>query len=352
MRKKIVYIIVLSLFLMPLVGCKTEQKLYSGQFFEYFDTITQVRGYAESQEAFQETFDYVKEEIGTYHKFFDIYNTYDNIINLKTLNDHAGNGPQEVDQKIIDLLLFSQDMYALSHGKINVAYGAVLSIWHDLRTQGRDFPDEARLPELSELQEAATHTNIEDLVIDAEKRTVELRDPEMRLDVGALAKGYAAERVAESLKARGEEHFLLSVGGNVRAIGARDARGTPWKIGIDNPIHRDREEKPYVTTIGVTEDLSIVSSGLYERFYRVDGEIYHHIIDPETLFPKNRYLSLSVFTEDSGLADALSTYLYNTDLEEGLAYVERTEGLEALWVLMDQSEVRSSGVEVLEKAGS
>lgn len=329
-------------------ACAPRQKYYSAQFFDVFDTVTQIRGYADSKEDFQKKADSIYEELLHYHELYDIYNAYDDINNLYTINANAGKGPIKVEQEIIDLLLYSKEMYNFSKGNVNIAAGALLKIWHDYRTDGNAFPEDATLPSMEELEKANEHCNIENLVISEDERTVELLDPQMRLDVGAIAKGYATERVAQKLIASGEENMLLSVGGNVRAIGGKDKKGTAWTIGIENPIHADREEKPYVAKINA-KDISIVSSGLYERFYRVDGKIYHHIIDPETLFPEKRYLSLSIFTKDSGFADALSTFLYNTNLEEGKALVETLEGVEALWVLMDESIVKSSGVSKIEK---
>ena len=161
----------------------------------------------------------------------------------------------------------------------------------------------------------------------------------MLLDVGAIAKGYATEQVALAAVGRGEDHLLLSVGGNVRAIGYRNDKKEPWRAGIENP---DDSAENYLAILNIN-DKSVVTSGIYERYYEVEGKQYHHIIDPETLFPENRYLSVSVVTHDSGLADVLSTALFNMSIEDGLELIESIGQTEALWCLPDGSLRESSG---------
>jgi len=217
--------------------------------------------------------------------------------------------------------------------------GLVLKIWHDYREEGINDPSAARVPSLQILQEASQHTDFTDLVIDEANQTVELRDPDMRLDVGAVAKGYATEQVTQAAIKRGADHLLLSVGGNVRAIGFRNDNAEPWRVGIENP---DDQIEDYLTIVKVS-DLSVVTSGVYERYYEVNGKSYHHIIDPDTLFPENRYLSVSIITHDSGLADILSTALFNMSLDEGKRLIESLGQTEALWCMPDGTLQESSG---------
>lgn len=134
-----------------------------------------------------------------------------------------------MDQKIIDMLKLAGEAYEQTDGKVNAAMGSVLSIWHDYRTKGIENPETAEVPPMDQLKEAALHTDFSKVLIDEEASTVYLEDPDMRLDVGAIAKGYATEQVARSLEARGIDHVLLSVGGNIRAIGIRaDGKLGSW----------------------------------------------------------------------------------------------------------------------------
>ncbi|HHV12764.1 MAG TPA: FAD:protein FMN transferase [Clostridiales bacterium] len=325
-----------------MTSCGSGNKRYQASFLELFDTVTTIIGYAKDEATFSKKAQMIYDDLKVYHELYDIYNNYEGINNIKTINDNAGIQPVKVDQKIIDLLKFSEEAYDMSKGKKNIALGAVLQVWHDYREEGTNDPENAKLPPMELLKEKAEHTDIHDIIIDEEASTVYLADPEMSLDVGAVAKGYATERVAQYMIGQGYTSLLLSVGGNVRAIGSRDEADKLWSVGIQNP---DLESDKQYLMITKLENLSLVTSGDYERYYTVDGVRYHHIIDPDTLMPANYYTAVSIITKDSGLADALSATLFNMPLEEGKALIESMEGTEAMWVNKDGSLVYSSGFE-------
>jgi thiamine biosynthesis lipoprotein len=219
-------------------------------------------------------------------------------------------------------------MHAATGGMLNVAMGSVLSLWHDYRTVGKDDPLNASLPPMERLQAASAHTDIDALVIDEQNGTVTLTDPRMKLDVGAIAKGYATEQVALEMQRRGVTGYVLNVGGNVRAIGLRGDK-TPWAAGIDDPNGTD--DAPYYAIVNL-EDLSLVTSGSYQRFYIVNGKSYHHIISPDTLMPATEYVSVSILCESSALADGLSTALFCMSIDEGKAVLKAIGKVEAMWV--------------------
>lgn len=346
MKKVISSVLIISLLLVQsfsLAGCNKTPKLnkFSEYYFEYFDTVTTIIGYEESEEEFKAVCEEVKTLLNEYHKLFTIYNRYEDLNNLVTINDlvDGKHTEVEVDQRIIDMLTFAKEMYTETDGNVNIAMGSVLKIWHIYRNEGLDDPANAELPPMEKLQEAAKHTNIENLIIDDEKNTVFLADPEMSLDVGAIAKGYAAEKIAEYLEEKGIKGYLLNLGGNVRTIG--QAGENPWNVGIENP-DVDNEEKPYIEFLHLSGE-SLVTSGTYQRFYVVNGENYHHIIDPATLMPGTKYRSVSVLTDDSGLGDAMSTALFLMDYEDGLNLVKSMENVEAMWVLPDGEQRYSDG---------
>ncbi len=343
MLKKLTAVFMMMILVFHLAACanaQEEKKRYEAEFLMLFDTATRIIGYAGSEEEFNEQADLIYDSLEEYHQLYDIYNDYDGVSNVKTINDQAGIAPVRVNQKIIDLLLFSKEAYEMTDGKVNVAYGAVLKIWHDHREAGMEDPEKASLPDMEQLKEAARHTDISQVVIDEENSTVYLADPDMRLDVGAIAKGYATEQVALIAEKNGFINGLISVGGNVRAIGTRDD-GTLWRVGIQNPFDQNGED---ISKISLT-DASLVTSGVYERYYTVDGKNYHHIIDPETLYPAEYFLSVSILCPDSGLADALSTSIFNMPYEQGLALVESLTATGALWVFPDGTVKSSSRFE-------
>ena len=320
-RRSLALFLVVVLFLS---GCGTpapELKQYNATFLGLFDTVTTIIGKAEREELFQEKAQQIHDQLLVYHKLFDIYNDHEGINNLKTVNDNAGIAPVRVDSAIIELLLDCRIYHEITNGRVNVAMGSVLQLWHEARKDGEDDPVNAYLPNMELLEDAAMHASIEDVIIDPVASTVYLADPELRLDVGAVAKGWSTQKVADSL----ESGYLISVGGNVCATGPKDASGTPWVVGIDDP---DRDG--YLHTVYVHEE-SVVTSGDYQRWYMVDGELYHHLIDPDTLYPGKYWKSVSIICGDSGLADALSTALFLLPLEEGQALLDAC-GAEALWL--------------------
>ncbi len=310
------------------------KKQYRATFLEVFDTVTTIVGMAEDEETFRSQAQAIHEELKEYHQLFDIYNTYEGITNIKNINDNAGVEPVKVDEIIIDFLLDCQTFYEVTSGKVNVAMGGVLGLWHDARTEGIDDPLHAKLPKQDALKEAALHTDIEKMVINTEESTVFLEDAAMRLDVGAVAKGWSAQQVAQHCPSG----YLISVGGNVCATGPKDEKNSPWVVGIEDP---DASEESYLHTVNVTKGC-VVTSGDYQRHYVVDGQLYHHIIDPETLYPSKYWRAVSVVCEDSGTADALSTALFLMNQEDGQKLLDKY-GAVAMWVQADKTILYSQG---------
>lgn len=333
----------LALSVLVLTGCdaapaeQAAPKQYQATFLTLFDTVTTILGYAESEEAFQAQAQEIHDELLEYHQLFDIYNDYPGVNNLKTVNDQAGIAPVQVDGRIIRLLQDCQEYYALSGGTVNVAMGSVLKLWHDARTHGISFPAAAALPDVDALTQAAAHSAMERIVIDEAASTVYLSDPLSRLDVGAVAKGWSVEQVCKNAP----EGLLVSVGGNVRATGPKPT-GSPWVVGLQSP---DGDADDYLHTLHL-ETGSVVTSGDYQRYYVVDGKPYHHIIDPETLYPADRWRAVSVVCPDSGLADCLSTALFILPQEAGQVLLDQT-GAEAMWLLADGTRLYSPGFEAL-----
>ena len=323
-------------------ACARGETKYTDYSFDYFDTVTTIVGYADSKEEFDGVVSELKALLLEYHRLYDIYHRYEGINNLCTVNDLTDGVHQtvQVDQKILDLLSYAKELYTVTEGKMNVAMGSVLSIWHQYRTNGISHPEEAALPPMEQLREAANHTDIGQMILDETDSTVFLADPAMRLDVGAIAKGYATEQVALYLEEKGITGYLLNVGGNVRCVGAHPD-GEPWSVGIENP-DTENTEKPHIAYLHLTGQ-SLVTSGSYQRFYTVEGVRYHHIIDPETLMPGTNFLSVSVLCADSGRADALSTALFTMTYEEGAALIESLADAEAMWVLPDGEQRYSGG---------
>lgn len=284
---------------------------FSREFDGMFDVHTTIIGYAESKTEFENYCHIIYNKIFYLHQLFDIYNDYEGVNNIKTINDNAGQKPVKVDSDIIELLELSFSVPSFDEGgRVNVAFGSVLRIWHEYRTAGSEDPDNARLPGMDELLEAAKHTNLADVAIDKNAGTVFLRDSEMSLDVGSVAKGYAAQKAMEAAVAAGARAMLINMGGNVVTHGRpMEKEKERWAIGIQDPKPSTDGVVSIMDTIYVN-DAVIVTSGDYQRFYTVDGVRYNHIIDPETLMPAQKYAAVTIVCDDSAVADLLSTQLF------------------------------------------
>ncbi|HNW85702.1 MAG TPA: FAD:protein FMN transferase [Candidatus Limiplasma sp.] len=337
------FVLALLLAFAPGQGALGETARYKASFFDVFDTYSEIIVYAQSETEAQTILDKAHAELLTCHQLFDIYNLYDGMNNLKTVNDNAGVAPVKVDQRLIDLIAYAKQMEVETNGRMNIAMGSVLSIWHTYREAGINDPAVAALPPMADLQAAAEHTDIHNIIVDTAASTLYLSDPAMSLDVGAIAKGFSVERVAQELIAGGVTSALLSIGGNVRSIGMR-GDGTSWRVNVQNPDLNAAEQS--LTTLDL-KDLSLVTSGSYQRYYTVNGKQYHHIIDPDTLMPAEFVWAVSVVTQDSGLADALSTALFNLSIEDGKTLLQNYPNTEALWVTLDGQIVRSDGFSAL-----
>ena len=324
------------LLLTALVGCAEEEQKNEPLgmvYFTYFDTVSYVYSYAgDPVELFEERSTGVSRILQEYHQLFDIYHEYSGMNNLCTVNRLAGGDPVPVDEKLIDFMLYAKEVYDLTAGEMNIMMGAVLRPWHDCRTAADSDPQNAKLPDMALLQEAALHTDFSLLEIDAVNNTLRITDPKAAIDVGALGKGYATEKAAQHLEEENLTGYVLNIGGNIRIIGTRPD-GSGWRTGLRNPFGDD-----YLVYLNL-KDTSCVTSGSYERFYTVDGKQYHHIIDKDTLMPADYFPSLVIVCKDSGLADALSTALFCMPYENGRAIIEKLDGVDALWIMAD-GEIR------------
>lgn len=342
MKKRLTTVLAIALALALLVtGCAPAtpkppvQDKYQMQFFGAFDTIIQLVGYAESEAAFTEHANYAQQRFTQLHQIFDRFNRYDGVNNIKSINDNAGFAPVKVDPVVIDLIELCREWYKTTDGKVDIAIGAVLEVWHGYMVTYAGGAPDAKLPAMEELQKAAANISMDDVVTDREKSTVYLAKEGMMLDLGAAAKGYGAELVADELYARGLTSFLISAGGNVVSRDPpRDGKRTAWGIGIQDPFLDPNDTAAPSTDVVFVTNESVVTSGDYQRFYMVGDRRVHHIINPDTLQPADYYRGLTVVHENSGIADLLSTSLFCMDYTTGRAFAE-AHNLKVLWIFPD-----------------
>lgn len=359
MKKK--YLILFLSLVFIFSGCvmkdnKSEVPMekYNETFYDAFDTVITLTIFAPSEKEAKEFFDITKERFIELHKEFTTYENYDGLNNAKTINDKAGIEPVKVSDDLFNLIKFSKECYEKYSKDTDISMGSVLKVWHNYRDPYlleniKDEDESKYIPSLSELEEAKKHIGIEHIILDENEKTVFIDDKDVSLDIGATAKGYAVELISDELVEKGYDSFLISAGGNVKVVGSpKDGRDN-WTVGIQNPdaiLGNDSENLSETINI---KDLSVVTSGNYQRFYKVNDKVYHHLIDKDTLFPGEYFKSTTVIYEDSGLADFLSTTMFLMPYEEGRKLIESIDGADAIWLDNENNEYYTEGVKSLLK---
>lgn len=309
--KKHCSLVLCAALLLSLAACGGPKK-YTADTFA-FDTVITLVAYCDSEEQFQQLRSVVFGRMQELHKKFDIYHEYEGMNNLCTVNRLAGQ-PVEVDQEIADLLLTARGIWSETGGLVNIAQGKLFALWKDARDTGVLPSDEA-------IQQAMAHGDMEDLTWEKAQGgcVVTLKDPEMALDVGAVAKGWAAEAAADAADAAGiAANYVISAGGNVITRGLAEGK-RPWTVGVRDPQSAD----PTAHAAAIpSENEAVVTSGGYERKLEVNGKNYCHIIDPRTGYPADFVLSATAICPESGTADGFSTALFLMTPEEAMAFAK------------------------------
>ena len=284
----------------PLFG-----EVIDGEVIPYFNTSCIIYDYSGmGDREFSALVEDIESMTRYYHRLFDIYHSYDGVVNLHYVNAHAGE-EIEISEELYEFLEFALQMHELTDGEVNIALGSVLSLWHDSRESAL-LGNAVKLPSEKDISEALLHTDIEDVLLLGGNK-IKLADSKMSLDVGAIAKGYAVEKIAAFIESRGVSGIVLDYGGNLRAIGEKPS-GNGWKTGIKDPS----DQSSYIKKFDI-KNTSVVTSGDYERAFVLEGVKYHHIIDGESGYPARGFSSVTVVTKNSALADALSTALFCMD---------------------------------------
>ncbi len=359
---------VLMLSALLLGGCSSKTyTLRTYYYLDVLDTVSTIQVYLTPQQEKNKDYEtWIHEKLLSYHRLFDAYNRYEGLNNVCTINENAGVAPVSVDDELFSLVKFCVDNMDETKGVNNIAFGSVTQIWKDFMSavqaeeaaaaaqngESNDSIPTTPFPSQEEITEAAKHTDINDLVLDEEAQTIYLADPDMRMDVGAVAKGYITERLADDLAEAGIESALIDLGGNIKILGKRlagDGRDY-YTSAIRNPRYDPNSEDPEERSqylgdivIHLNDQDTMVTSGNYERYVDIGGVRYSHLIDPATLWPSQHMRSVTILAQDSGLADYLSTALFMVDVETGEEILSHYEGVEACWVTPDNEVHMSSG---------
>jgi len=334
----------------------------------YFDSFVQVTVYYDEDiESLDDLEDEINEIWRTVHELATRYDTYDGVVNIKTINDSPGVF-HTVDPLLFDMIELAISYHEETNGYFDITLGPVIDVWDDYREmcnewlmsiRGIDNQQEVyqndkdtycRVPDDSELLAAAHRVDINGITLDHDNQAVKIRNG-MQLDLGGIGKGYAAKLVGERLQADERiEAFILNAGtSNIEVYGNRPLRDSGlWYTGLSDPeriSHPDPDLRRFAS-IYLRDGDNVTTSGDYQRYYEIDGRKYHHIIDPYTFYPTDHHRSVTLISSDGSLGDILVTAIFIMPLEEGLAYVDERDGLEAIWFIDGETmPVMSQGFE-------
>lgn len=261
------------------------------------------------------------------NKRFDQYHAYKNMNNLYTLNHEAYDHPIQMDETFIDCLKLAMKMQS-ENSQFDISQGALLNLWHDARENTQVPPSDDKI------QEALKHIDLKNIQIN--KNEVSYLDSELSIDLGAIAKGYTAQLAKEALNKAGLKNGYINAGGNVVLLGEKED-GSNWKIGIQSPDSSDA-----LVQYETKKATCLVTSGDYQRYFTYKNKKYSHIIDPQTGYPANYVRSVTVITNDSGKADALSTTLFCMSVEDGMKYLSTLNyDVQAIWIVNKDIDIKA-----------
>lgn len=275
--------------------------------------------------------DNVFELLTIYNQRFSANDTHSELMQV---NLAAGKHPVSVDPELFELIQIGKEQSLLPESHLNIAIGPLVQAWRI------GFAD-AHIPENAEITHALSLTDPQLIELDPLNHTVFLAKKDMKLDLGCLAKGYIADKIAEYLKSQHVTSALINLGGNIKTLGTNVLTGRPWQIGIQNP------QQPRGTNLAVLPigNQSVVTSGIYERKLQVNGQTYHHIIDRDTGYPiETQLASITIISDNSLDGEIWTTRLYGEKPYQLLARVEQEKHIEVLIVTTDNCVYYSSGI--------
>ena len=302
-----------AVFVMIMTGCTAPPRPVTRDGI-FFDTSVSITVYDTVPESLAgNILDECFSLLGKYEKLFSKTIETSDIYRI----NNAGVAEVAVDRDTVQLLTMAREYSLISDGAFDITVGGVLSLW--------DFKaGNPRLPDAAALAAAAAHVDYSKVVINGD--TVRLDDPDTRLDVGGIAKGYAADRLEEYMRSQGITSAFINLGGDTLAIGQKPD-GSTWRIGIADPVDGTN------TDIVILRDRSVVTSGTGYRGFTLDGQRYHHIITPDTGMPADTgLLSVSVVCTGAARADALATACFVMGRERGMEMIEMMDDAEALFI--------------------
>lgn len=344
--KKFSYILLLTISLFLFSACNNNSKIYTLNLSNAFNTINKVDLITKktSEDKLLILWEELNQILVDLDNLFNVQERTEET-DLMRINNNAGIGPVEVDQEVIDVLKKTIEMCAFSivdgRALFDPTIAPVWDKWDFINKEYNEWKNNLEtIPtneEIEELIDLVDYTKVE---IDDENNTVFLKEEGMKLDLGAIVKGYAADKLKAHLILRGYNKAVIDVGRNILLLGSfvdNKGKDRPFSIGLQTPFVFSGDSE--IGTFGDVhvENITIVTSGTYEKYiYTEEGNRYHHILDPRTGFPfNNNVVSVVAICKESIIGDAFSTILFALGIDEGMKVVNELDYLEAIWVIQN-----------------
>ncbi len=249
------------------------------------------------------------------------------------INQNAGEKYVKISDDTFEVIQNAIHFSNISDGVFDISIGPVVDLW-------AIGTDKARVPGKDEIKEKLELVNYKDISLNKKEKSVKLNKKGMEIDLGGIAKGYAADKIVEYLKSQNIEKAIINLGGNVFVLGEK-SKDTQFKVGIQDP---NSEDGTSIANIGVTNQ-SVVTSGIYERYLEQDGVMYHHMLDPSTGYPfENNLSSVTIISDSSIVGDGLSTTTFGLGLEKGMKLIESLDNTDAIFITKDQKIYTTSNL--------
>lgn len=321
-----IILILIIVFGFLFVKDKNIKKEYSSKFY-YMDTYIYVKIYSDDFEKTNNALKEVEKIYKEYHILTDRYTRYDNINNIYYIkNNESDDEYIKIDKRLYDIIEYGIDAHEKTDGLVDISMGNVIDVWKKYRDNKDGVPSKKELKKVND-------SDIEDIEL---KDGNKIKNNRVNIDLGSISKGYTTKVVGEYLDSIGLNEYLINAGGNV--LVGNHYKDSDYKIGIEDPNNKND-----IFTVLKGSNISVVTSGGYERYYEYEDKKYHHIISPKTLYPTDYMKSVTVISKDSSLADMLSTYLFLIDIEKGKKYINSLDNVEAIWYTNDDEIVLSNG---------
>ena len=308
-------LILLIFVIVLLCGCSTTTKEPLSKTGFYFDTVITITLYdTKDEELLNTCFDYCKE-------FENLVSRTIPTSDISRINT-ANGSPINVSDITIGLIKKGIEFGELTDGAFDITIAPLMDLW-DIKNNPGNPPSE------NDIKKVLSHVNYKNISI--VENSVTLSDPEASIDLGGIAKGYMADILKEYLLSKGVTSAIINLGGNVLTLGCKPD-GNAFHIGIQKPFN---EQNTTITSVQI-KDGSVVTSGSYERYFKVNDTIYHHILNTDNGYPcDNELLSVTILSEDSIDGDALSTSCFALGLEEGQKLIHSLEDIDAIFITKD-----------------